>query len=193
MPNNIRMKTFVTELLKENLSTAYYYHNIEHTLYVTAKAIEIGKNEGCTPKELQLLETAALWHDTGFINTYVNHEKEGCKIAKKHLPYFGFSKPEISIVCGMIMATKIPQSPKNKLEEIIADADLEYLGTKNAQVWSKNLYKELSALNPLLTQGEWHKIEIDFISVHHYFTNYCRKNNEEQKQLYLEKLVKKKI
>lgn len=193
MPNNISMKTFVTRLLKENLSTAYYYHNIEHTLYVAAKAIEIGKNEGCTAKELQLLETAALWHDTGFIKTYANHEKEGCKIAKKHLPYFGFNKAEISIICGMIMATKIPQSPTNKLEEIIADADLEYLGTKNAQLWSNNLYKELSAVNPLLTQAEWHKIEIDFIGVHHYFTDYCRKNKEKQKQLYFKKLVNKKV
>ncbi len=193
MPNNTSMKIFVTNLLKENLSIAHYYHNIEHTLYVAAKAIEIGKNEGCTSKELQLLETAALWHDTGFIKAYANHEKESCKIAKKHLPSFGFNKADISIVCGMIMATKIPQSPKTKLEEIIADADLEYLGTKKAQAGSNNLYKELNALNPLLTKVAWHKIEIDFVSVHHYFTDYCRKNNEEQKQIYLKKIMNKKV
>lgn len=193
MPNKMSMKTFVTDLLKENLSTAYYYHNIEHTQYVAAKAIEIGKNEGCTAKELHLLETAALWHDTGFIKTYANHEKEGCKIAKKHLPSFGFNKAEIAIICGMIMATKIPQTPKNKLEEIIADADLEYLGTKKAQIGSNNLYRELSTLKPMLTKEAWLIIEIDFIRAHHYFTDYCRKNNEEQKQLYLKKLVNKKV
>ena len=37
-------------------------------------------------------------------------------------------KKDIEIICGIIMATKIPQRPKNYLEEIICDADLNYLG-----------------------------------------------------------------
>ena len=49
-------------------------------------------------------------------------------MAKEELPKFGLSEKDIELICGMIMATKIPQNPKTKLEKIIADADLEYLG-----------------------------------------------------------------
>lgn len=55
----------------------------------------------------------------------------------------------------MIMATKIPQSPKNKLEEIIADADLEYLGTDEAAKKADDFFKELHHLHPSLTKEEW--------------------------------------
>jgi len=43
----------------------------------------------------------------------------------------------------MIMATKIPQSPKNLLEQIICDADLDYLGRERYEENSLLLLQEL--------------------------------------------------
>src|ERR1035438_9048183 len=108
------MKEFVIALLKKKIPPFYYYHNYEHTLYVMSKAVEIAQHEHCTAKETGLLSTAALWHDIGFIHVNENHEEESCALGKKFLPGYGYSKEEIDIICGMIMATKIPQSPKNK-------------------------------------------------------------------------------
>jgi uncharacterized protein len=177
--------------LKTNIPATYFYHNYEHTLYVQEKAREIGMQENCTDAELALLSTAALWHDTGYIYTYLGHEEAGCKIARQYLPQFGYTFDDIEKICGMIMATMIPQSPKTKLEEIIADADLSYLGSDRATELALQLYKELNALNPLITKDEWNKIEIDFISAHHYFTGYCKKNKEQAKQDYLNQIKKK--
>ena len=189
MQSKLPVKEFVINLLNDNLSMFYYYHNYEHTLYVLDKAIEIGQHENCTAKEMELLSAAALWHDTGYINTYAGHEEESCLLARQYLPEFEFSAEDITRICGMIMATKIPQSPQNKLEEIIADADLEYLGTENAGVKADLFFNELQHLNPSLTKAEWNQTQISFLQQHHYFTSFCKSNKEPLKAAYLSKLL----
>ena len=189
---NKQLNDFVINLLKTKIPVNYFYHNYKHTLYVIDKVIEIGDQENCTAKELELLSAAALWHDTGYINTYKGHEEESCVLARQYLPGYAFSPDDINTICGMIMATKIPQSPQNKLEEIIADADLEYLGTSNAAIFANHLFKELNALNPLLTEEAWNNTEINFLTAHRYFTGYCKANKEHIKQSYLKSLISNK-
>ncbi len=183
------MLDFVINLLKSKIPDTYYYHNYEHTLYVIEKAAEIGNHEGCTDDELRLLSAAALWHDTGYINTYQDHEEESCKLARKYLPGYGFNNAEIEIICNLIMATKIPHSPTTKLEEILADADMEYLGTDVAATQANNLYRELNTLNPLLTKDEWDRIEVRFLQEHRFFTNYCKKLSVPAKVRYMNNLI----
>lgn len=187
------MVDFVINLLNDKIPGTYYYHNIEHTLYVMHNVVEIGKAENCTDEEIELLKTAALWHDTGYISTYNGHEEESCVLVQQYLPGYGYDADDIIRICGMIMATKIPQSPKNKLEEIIADADLAYLGTAQAAVLANNLFKELDALNPLLTKASWNKMEISFLKNHHYFTAYCKQNRQQVKNDYLNLLIKQDL
>ena len=189
MQSNANMKSFVLNLLKANLLPAYFFHDYAHTQYVVEKVIEIGEHEGCSKEEINLLRAAALFHDTGYLNTYTDHEEESCVLARKYLPEYGYSMADINRVCEIIMATKTPQSPHNKLEEIIADADLEYLGTEGAGLKAHNLFLELHHIDPSLTKEAWREIEISFISQHHYFTNYCKENKEPMKQAYLRKLI----
>jgi uncharacterized protein len=191
MQSKQEMVPFVSALLKEKLPGSYHFHCLEHTIYVYESVKEIGKKEKCTKKEIDLLCAAALWHDAGYINVYNGHEEESCRLAKIHLPGFGYSEADIEIIAGIIMATKIPQSPHNKLEKIIADADLAYLGTDDAARQAYNLYKELHQLNPSLTKEQWNEMQISFLQQHRYFTGYCRTQKEPVKQLYLEKLKSK--
>jgi predicted metal-dependent HD superfamily phosphohydrolase len=185
------MKNFVLKLLSENLPENLCFHDVDHTLYVLEKVIEIGQNENCTEHEIELLSVAALWHDTGYTITYAGHEQEGCILARRYLPEYGYDLASIDIICNLIMATKIPQSPQNKLEEIIADADLEYLGTDSAASKAHQLFLELQTLNPELTESGWNKMQINFIKQHRYFSNYCNANNEKIKQNYLNQLISK--
>jgi len=189
MQSKAQMKEFVINLLKENLPENYYYHNFTHTLYVIETALAIGRHENCTPEELKLIELAALWHDTGYIKTYKNHEEESCNLARHYLPFYGAPAADIEIVCGMIMATQIPQSPENKLEEILADADLEYLGTEAFERTANDLFRELQSINPDLTEEKWRNTQISFIGKHHFFTGFCKENREQTKQVYLQKLL----
>jgi uncharacterized protein len=189
MQNRAHMRDFVIGLLRDNLPGNYLYHNPEHTLYVMDKALDIGRHEKCTDDELEFIRVAALWHDTGYTKTYKDHEEESCRIARHYLPEFGYPDDYINSLCNMIMVTKIPQFPKNKLEEILADADLEYLGTDEFEIKSDCLFKELQSVRPDYTEAEWNQAQISFIRSHHYFTRYCQENKEPVKQQHLDKLI----
>jgi uncharacterized protein len=178
----------VTALLNDKLPTYLTYHNVRHTLYVVDKAEYIAKKEGVTGHNLLLVKIAALYHDVGFITSHINHEEEGCKIAKPQLKNYGFINQDIEKVCGMIMATKIPQNPKNLLEKIVADADLEYIATSRFETVSEFLYKELNFIRKGLDRQEWKKIQIKFLANHNYHTNYCRRYKSFRKNRNLEAL-----
>ena len=113
-----------------------------------------------------------------------------CEIAAQELPDYGLKKTEIDQICGMIRATKIPQNPKTKAEMVLADADLEYLGTDNFSEISQNLYREMKYFQPDLTVEQWNEIQVNFITGHHYHTTYCKKNRAPRKLLNLEKIRK---
>jgi uncharacterized protein len=189
MQNKRDMRGFVIGLLRDNLPENYLYHNPEHTLYVIEKATEIGLHEKCSGEELEFIEVAALWHDTGYTKTYTNHEEQSCLLARHYLPEYGYSEEYIDKICDMIMVTKIPQLPKNKLEEILADADLEYLGTQDFELKSDCLFKELRSMRPAYSKAEWDQAQISFITKHHYFTHFCQENKEPVKRKHLLKLL----
>ncbi len=188
--NSIKdIKSKVLTRLQELLPEHLVYHSPEHTLYVLDKVELIGKKEGVTKEELYLLKIAALYHDIGFIENHINHEEISCKIATKELKKI-LSAKQLRLVTGMIMATKIPQSPTSLLECILADADLEYLGTKNFHKTGNLLFLELQHYNPALTHKKWNEIQIGFLSQHSYHTKFCKQYKEKYKKKHLEELIR---
>ncbi|MEP7196379.1 MAG: adenylate/guanylate cyclase domain-containing protein [Saprospiraceae bacterium] len=183
------MEEFVQNKLENQLPDNLFYHTIEHTKDVYKAAITIANKESVSDIELQLLKTAVLYHDLGFIVKSTGHEDIGCEIAQSSLPDFGYSNAEIEIICGLIRATKIPQSPNNKLEEIICDADLDYLGRNDYDEISSNLYNELKISKPI-TEKNWLQIQIDFMEQHHFFTETSIRMRNERKAERLERLKK---
>jgi predicted metal-dependent HD superfamily phosphohydrolase len=157
------------------------YHNLDHTAYVLEKAIFLAKESHVSAEDLHLLKLAALFHDTGFIDNPKDHEEKGCKIAEGYLAK-GYSKAELDKIYGMIMATKIPQSPTTLLENILADADLEYLGTDLFEQIGESLFTELKHFNPNFTEQAWDELQLVFMQKHHYHTEYCQKHREPKKQ-----------
>ena len=180
---------FILDRLEKEIPATLCYHNIDHTRDVRSAAESIGNSELISPYEMKLLLTAACYHDCGFLAVTHEHETESCNIARESLPGFGFSNEEIDRICGMIMATKMPQSPQNILEQIIADADLEYLGTPGAEEKAAKLFKELQYLTPSLTTEQWQKNQISFLKAHQYFTSFCKKNRQPVQQAYLQRLL----
>lgn len=180
----------ITATLEKGLNPKLYYHGYHHIMYVLDAATRIAAHSDLTEKELLLLKTAVLLHDSGFLHTYNEHEVAGTEIANEMLPKYGYSKNDLKIINGMIMATRIPQTPTNKLEEIIADADLEYLGTDNFDEISEYLYNELIAFGFIKNREEWNQIQVRFMTAHKYFTDYCKTVCEPHKQKRLKELRK---
>ena len=179
----------IFQILNQNLPHYLTYHSPDHTAHVIEKAEYISRQENVDGKDLYLVKTAALLHDIGFIRQTHNHEEIGCKIAREKLLKYDFNPEEIEIICGMIMATKIPQHPTTLLEKIVADADLEYLGTDLFYPISQNLMKEFRHYDPQLTVERFNEIQVNFMRRHHYHTDFCIRNRADAKQQHLEELL----
>lgn len=180
--------------LKTGLPDYLHYHCLDHTKRVLEKAEHIAKAENVSADDLLLIKIAALYHDYGFLSTYKNHETEGCEAVQQELKE-QLNHDEMNLVCGMIRATEIPQNPKNKLEQILADADLEYLGTDDFEEIAHQLYLELKSKNPDLSIEEWNKIQVNFIENHHFFTEYAKTHLSTKKQenlIALKKVISEK-
>jgi HD superfamily phosphodiesterase len=190
LPNYKKFEADITEILKSGLDKRLHYHGFHHVEYVMDAALLISSASNLSDREITLLKTAVLLHDSGFIRTYVEHEVIGTEIAKEMLPGYGYSDADIETINGMILATRIPQTATNHLEEIIADADLEYLGTNKFKRISEYLYHELIDYKFINNRDEWNRIQMRFLKAHTYFTNYCKKHREHEKQENLTKIMK---
>jgi len=90
------------------------------------------------------------------------------------------------------MATCIPQRPKNHLQAILCDADVDYLGRDDFFVLSNRLFSELSAEGLIADEDAWNREQRDFIGPHHYHAISSQKLRQEKKEEFV-KLVKSKI
>lgn len=179
-------RAFILAKLRDGLPVDRSYHSFEHTLDVYASTVTIAEEEGVAGEDLDLLKTAALYHDSGFLSQPENHEEGGCLEVREHLPRFGYAKDQVEQICEMIMATKIPQHPRNKLSEILCDADLDYLGRSDFFSIGDLLFKEMKAHGALTTRREWNLLQEEFISKHAYFTETSRKLRGPLKKEHLE-------
>jgi hypothetical protein len=105
------------------------------------------------------------------------------RIAEDVLPDFGYAAGQIATVCNAIMATKLPQSPKSRLEEILADADLDVLGRDDFLPRNQALRDELQYLGRKFTDFEWYTSQESFLRDHSYFTKSAHALRDSQKML----------
>ncbi len=180
----------VLDFLQEKLPEHLYYHNYAHTIDVVNQAELIGIGEGISDEDLLLLKTAALFHDTGHVIQSQNHEYHSTEIAKEWLPKYGYLPEQIDIICEIIMATQLPPEPKNLLEEIICDSDLDYLGRSDFIPGSNLLFKELKAMGVLDNINDWNKLQIKFLTGHQFFTKTSQRLREVNKQSQIERIEK---
>lgn len=162
--------SFIIAKLEKELPGYLTYHNVGHTNNVVKHTLEIADLEGVGGEDLDLLSTAALFHDAGFIKKYIGHEEVSCEIAKQFLPQFDYSDSQIERICGLIMATKIPQTPHDRLAEILCDADLYYLGTDDYGNMAEKLYPEFLKEGIAKDKMEWQRQQVAFLESHSFFT-----------------------
>jgi uncharacterized protein len=180
------LKQIVFDKLNKELPKHLYYHSPGHVADVYEAAMRIAEMEGVSQSDKELLATAVLFHDSGFIFQSKNHEEKGIAIAHQMLPAYGYTFNEIEQISGMILATKIPQTPHNKLEEIICDADLDYLGRDDFWEIGNSLHKEILATGVEMSVKEWNELQARFLTAHHYFTNTAIAARKQKKQEHLE-------
>lgn len=173
---------FVSNLLQDKLPEIYVYHTIHHAKYVVSAIKTIGSAEGLSENDINIVILAGWFHDTGHIISYAHHEEESSKIAREFLANENVDEEIIAQVVGCIMATRIPQMPKNKLEEVICDADLCHIADADYYTYADLMREEKKSIEHMkISRKDFDKVSVIFFNQHVFFTNYGKTILQEGK------------
>ncbi len=177
-----KTRVYVEKLFSEKLPKDLYFHDLGHTKEIVDAAVEIGKGEGLSNNELEIVVLAAWLHDIGYTEQYIGHEEESQAMAEEFLKSIDYPEEKISIIKNCIIATKYRHSLGNILEAIVIDADRVSMGRPNFDKRGDLLRKEWAVyLNKEYSDKEWSDIQLQYLSESSFNTKYAKENLEPQK------------
>jgi len=164
------------------------YHNWVHTWQVRDEVLVLARQSGVTNGDLEILNLATLFHDSGFSEAYVGHEDYSIRIAKNFLTKENYPQDKIHVIEGLINATRVDVIPQTKLEMLLKDADTSSLGKAHFHIYTNSLRKELNALqNADLSKKDWAKANLKFLAEHEFFSDIAKEKytavKEENRKL----------
>lgn len=187
------MKKDILNRLKSMLPEELVYHDINHTLNVEKAALRLAKLEGVSDYETMLLQTAIYYHDAGFLVQYNDNEEYAIKMANNILPYFGYNEEEIKIIVEIIEVTKAGKKPQTVLQQIMCDADHDYLGRADYYQVVKKLREELENQEIFMSEKEWIDFQLKYLeNKHEFFTETARNIRQGGKKARILELTKLK-
>ncbi|MDF1672146.1 MAG: HD domain-containing protein [Vicingaceae bacterium] len=163
-------KKYILDRLEGELKPNLHYHGVHHTVDVYEASIRIAELEGLNQDEKVIINTAALYHDAGFIYQYEHNEEVAAQLVKVVLPKFGYQEKEINEIEKIILSTKIKARPSTLYEKIMSDADYDYLGRNDVAKIAETLHKELFEYDFKFSEDEWNEVQIKFLEKHLYYT-----------------------
>lgn len=155
----------------------FAYHGWMHTKNFFDAVCYLAPLEDVDDHDTLILKMAALFHDTGYLNRESdNHEYGSAVIAHNDLQLFGFFECDIDQICKLILSTVPHVIPFGILEEIMRDADLEYLGRDYYSFVAELLREEKN-----VDYSVWKVEQISFMKKHRFITSSARKIFDRQK------------
>ncbi|SEV97369.1 Pycsar system effector family protein [Chitinophaga arvensicola] len=196
MQNNVIIdaaRDYVLAQYQQHPRPNLVYHNLIHTQQVVQVAGQIAAHYRLQDDELLAVYVAAWFHDAGYLlGEGKQHEENGAKEALQFLQQQQVPENVQTMVQGAIMATKMPQSPKTLVEQIVCDADLSHLGSKEFSDRNKLLRHEMElTYQQEIPAIQWLTGNVTFLTQHHYWTDYAQTLFKQQKEENLAKLKKK--
>ncbi|SHM21487.1 Predicted metal-dependent phosphohydrolase, HD superfamily [Chitinophaga jiangningensis] len=186
-------REYILAKYRDNPQPALVYHNLTHTQGVVDAAAQIAAHYRLQDDELTAVYIAAWFHDEGYLEgDGSSHEEAGAEEAVQFLREHNASEQLQQMVSGCILATKMPQSPNTLIEQIVCDADLFHLGSKEYAERSKLLRHEVEMVHHKeVDKIEWLKSNIRFLTQHQYWTDYARTLQKQQKDENIKQMQKK--
>jgi class 3 adenylate cyclase/predicted metal-dependent HD superfamily phosphohydrolase len=174
------MRNDIINRLKSTLPEEMIYHDLAHTLNVEKSALRLARLEGLSEEEIMMLRTAVLYHDSGFIFTYHRNELHGVRMMEQSLPKYGYDPEQISAIRAMILATSSGNEPITLLEQIMCDADHDYLGRADYYMVAEKLREEIAIFGTTMTEEEWLSFQLKYLQNDHQFYTATSKNIRER-------------
>lgn len=165
-------EAYVLSIFEHDLPPNLYYHDLNHTMSVRETALILGAHYDIGEANMEAMELAALLHDTGYVEAYQGHEIVSAKLAKNFLSQHNYPAEQLHLVIELIDATKLVYEPKNLLQRIIKDSDLNNMGQKRYMKTIANLRHETKLfLGTEYTDAEFMEMNLRFMDGHSYFTD----------------------
>ena len=198
-PHTPRLKIvdqYIRELFRDELPDGIKYHDANHTLHptkgVVAVANSIAISESISEHDRELLNTAAYFHDTGYIREYDKNEPIAARMAGRILKLIGYKPNEVEKIKKMILSTDLEREPKTHMEKILCDADLDHLGREDFFKLDGRLREGRRARGiDVSDDAKWYKGTLEIIKTHQYYTESQKKLRETEKQKNIKRLLNK--
>lgn len=183
---------FATNFIQQNKKEAYCFHDNAHTNDVVLATKEMATHYSLEEEDRFAVTCAAYFHDLGYCSGgTVGHEVRSADLALEFLQNEGISQDLQQKVKGCILATQMPQSPTNLLEEIVCDADLFHLGGDAFEERNKLMHKEAGQIAKFkIAKNVWRELTIQLLKNHRYHTDYARKKLNDGKLKHINELEK---
>ena len=179
----------ILDELSERLPDYLHYHSLNHTIDVANVCNFYIDYYILSDRVANLIRIAAVAHDYGYIFDPKEHEERSIIEVRPMLTEY--SDKEIAVIDGLIRATKVPQKPRNLYEQILSDADLDYLGREDYPQLSQALYEEFLYFGVVENQTHWLDVQIRFLEGHQFHTDWAKNNRTENKHQVIDGLKAK--
>lgn len=187
------IEQYVLDYFSKGVCKQYCFHNELHTNSVVSAAKEMSYYYGLNDEDRFVLITAAYFHDLGYgKGGSESHEERGAQMARDFLSAKYVENSIIDNVERCILATRMPQNPKDLLEQIICDADLFHLGTPMFLERNKLMQQEAEKVSGgKIDKAIWRENTIKLFENHQYHTEYAKDKLNIGKKDNFDALLKK--
>ncbi len=149
MENNALLKNaeqHATDILKNQLSSDLIFHNLEHTEAIVEAVRLIGTHDQLSEEEMEMVQIAAWFHNTGYKDAYIGHNEESKAIAATFLNKENVPPQKRDKILNCILASKVGNKPKENIEKVLVDARQTVVKEDNFRVQLDLLRQELLAV-----------------------------------------------
>ena len=120
-----QIEEYVVRFFDTHPNNSLTYHTLRHTQAVVKAAKVLADQYQLSEVDYTAVVASAWFHDLGYMTTpLVEHEDSSAVMATHFLEQTGADLVLIEAVQRCILATKMPQAPNTRIEEILCDADM---------------------------------------------------------------------
>ncbi|NND31594.1 MAG: hypothetical protein HKN76_03315 [Saprospiraceae bacterium] len=162
----------VLNLLSDNLPPEFIFHNQRYTVQTVHAVTQISEAEEMHLHDRFILQIAAWFHHTGFINTNTHHRSESVRLMQEFMQRHEVDEDAINLVSQTIMHSASAWDATTSYDMILYDADWYFLSASNFKEMLERKKEEMVLLHGKLSPLEWSDFIDECFVKHKYLTNY---------------------
>ncbi|MFI2742709.1 Pycsar system effector family protein [Zhouia sp. PK063] len=179
----------VLKIFTTNFSGAFMFHNYSRTVSKVKNALTICESLQLNEKSTEDLLIACWFAETGFSVFPDNYLEKSETILKSFLEQEQFESSRIEKICSYIFVAAGEKIPETEEEQILHDANYQFLAAKSFNEEFLLLRQEYKSLGIKKSKDSW----FDAFSSVKYYTAFALENWETKKALNILSINKKKV